>query len=185
MQITSWNCRGLGNPKKSEDVKDLLRMKSTKILLLPEAKIEKDTLLFLSKTKWNLNNGIAVSARGTCEGLTTIWLADKFTLLSSFVSQHWIFSELLCYVSKITIALFNLYVLVNHVEKKECWLSLSKFLDSKSLRNIIVAGNLNIIFDPSKKKGGVLGKDPLLEFFESILHTWDLLDYKPKRGRFT
>ena len=30
-----------------------------------------------------------------------------------------------------------------------------------------------------------MGKDPLLEFVESILHTWDLLDYKPKRGRFT
>ena len=30
-----------------------------------------------------------------------------------------------------------------------------------------------------------MGKDSLLDFVESILHTWDLLDYKPKRGRFT
>ena len=29
-----------------------------------------------------------------------------------------------------------------------------------------------------------MGKDPLLEFVESILHTWDLLDYKSKRGHF-
>ena len=72
MQLTSWNCRGLGNPKKAEDVKDLLRMESTEILLLQETKIDQDTLLVLSKTKWKLNNGIVVSARGTCGGLTTI-----------------------------------------------------------------------------------------------------------------
>ena len=94
MQITSWNCRGLGNPKKSEDVKDILRMEPTGILLLQETKIDKDLLLILSKSKWNLNNGIAVSARGTYGGLATIWLTDKFTLLSSFSSQHWIFLEL-------------------------------------------------------------------------------------------
>ena len=46
-------------------------------------------------------------------------------------------------------------------------------------------GDLNIIFDPSETKGGMLGKDLLLDFVESIFHTWDLLDYKPKRGRFT
>ena len=160
-------------------------MESPNILLLQETKIDKDSLLFLSKNKWNMDNGIAISARCTCGGLTTIWPMDKFTLLSSFASQHWIFSELQCFVRKIYVALFNLYVPVNHVEKKECWLSLSNFLDSKSLRNIIVAGDLNIALDPSEKKGGVMGKDPLLDFVESILHTWDLLDYKPKRGRFT
>ena len=100
MQLTSWNCRGLGNPKKSEEVKDLLRMESPDILLLQETKIDKDTLLFLSKNKWNMNNGIDVSARGTCGGLATIWPVDKFTLLSSFASQHWIFSELQCSIRK-------------------------------------------------------------------------------------
>ena len=185
MQLTLWNYRGLGNPKKSKDVKDFLRMEFTEILLLQETKIDKDALLFLSKTKWNLNNGIVVSARGTCGGLDTIWSVDKFTMLSSFASQHWIFLELQCSVSKISIALFDLYLPVNHVEKKECWLSLSNFLDTNSLRNIIVVGDLNIIFGPSEKKGGLLGKDPLLDFVESILHTWDLLDYKPKRRRFT
>ena len=31
----------------------------------------------------------------------------------------------------------------------------------------------------------MLGKDPLLDFVESIICSWDLLDFKPKRGRFT
>ena len=30
-----------------------------------------------------------------------------------------------------------------------------------------------------------MGKDPLLDFVESIIRSWDLLDFKPKRDRFT
>ena len=30
-----------------------------------------------------------------------------------------------------------------------------------------------------------MGKDPLLNFVESVMHTWDLIDYKPTRRRFT
>ena len=167
------------NPKKLEDFKDILRTEPTEILLLQETKIDKDSLLILSNTKWNLNNGITVSSRGTCGGLVTIWSMNKFTLLSFFSSQHWIFSELQCSVSKIKIVLLNSYVPVNHVEKKECWLSLSNFLDTNFLSNIIVAVDLNITLDPSEKKGGVMGKDPLLNFFESIMHMWDIIDYKP------
>ena len=30
-----------------------------------------------------------------------------------------------------------------------------------------------------------MGKDPLQDFVEAILQSWDLLDFKPTRGRFT
>ena len=78
MQITSWNCRGLGNPKKAEAVKDLLRMEPSDILLLQETKISEDALLLLSKTKWKNNFGKDVSARGTSGGLATLWSKDVF-----------------------------------------------------------------------------------------------------------
>ena len=118
MQIVSWNYRGLGNPKKAEAVKDLLRMEPTYILLLQETKIEEEALLFLSKSKWKRNIGMVISARGTSRGLATLWYKDKFILKASFVSQHWIYSEPQHTTSKITIALFNIYVPVNLVEKK-------------------------------------------------------------------
>ena len=108
-------------------------MESTNFLLSQETKNDQDTLLVLSKTKWKLNNGIIAIARGTCGGLATIWMEDKYTLLSSFTSQHWIYTELLCSASKITLALFNMYVPENHMEKKECWTSLSNFLETQSL----------------------------------------------------
>ena len=62
MQILSWNYRGLGNPKKTEVVKDILRMEPLDILLLQETKIEEELLLSLSRSKWKKNVGMAVSA---------------------------------------------------------------------------------------------------------------------------
>ena len=82
-------------------------------------------------------------------------------------------------------ALFNLYVPVNLIEKKDCWTSLSQFIETHYPINIIVAGDLNIILHPMEKKGGVRGKDHFHEFVETLIHAWDLLDFKPKKGRFT
>ena len=68
MHITSWNCRGLGNPIKAEVVKDLMKLAPSEILLLQETKIEEEALLLISKNKWKLNSGKVVSARGSCGG---------------------------------------------------------------------------------------------------------------------
>ena len=51
--------------------------------------------------------------------------------------------------------------------------------------NITVAGDLNIILDPKEKRGGFRGKDPLQEVVDSLIQSRDLLDFKPKKGRFT
>ena len=59
MHITSWNCRGLGNPRQAKAVKDLLRMEPSDILLLQETNVAEDALLLLRKTKWKKNSGKA------------------------------------------------------------------------------------------------------------------------------
>ena len=71
---------GLGNPFKADMIKDLLRMVPSDILLLQETKVEEEALLLLSKNKWKFNSGKAVSARGTCGGLATLWCEEKFHL---------------------------------------------------------------------------------------------------------
>ena len=120
MQINSWNYRGLGNLAKAEAVKYLLKTYPSDILLLQETKIEEDSLLFLSKSKWKKNVGLAVSARASSGGLATIWLEDIFHLKNSFRTQHWIYTELQRMPNNLIISLFNLYVPVYYVEKKIC-----------------------------------------------------------------
>ena len=94
MQLVSWNCRGLGNPSKAEVVKDLLKIETPEILMLQETKIEGDSLLQISSNKWKKNAGKAISARGSSEGLATLWADEESTLESSFNTQDWIYTEL-------------------------------------------------------------------------------------------
>ena len=132
-----------------------------------------------------MNVGIVVSSRGSFGGVETLWYEENFLLRNSFVIHHWSYTELQQISSKIHLALFNLYVHVSFIEKRECWNTLSNFLEISSPSNVIVAGDLNIILDPKEKKGRVLGKDPFQAFVESLIQAYDLLDFKPKTGCFT
>ena len=179
MKLVSWNCRGLGAPSKINAVKDLLKEAQSDILMLQETKIEGQALLEISKKKWNKSNGIAVSARGTSGGLATMWNEDSFLLKKYHETQHWIYTELQHKPSKFSISLCNLYVPVSYAEKRECWNSLSSFLEEASPNNIIIDGDLNIVMKPKEKRGGTRKRDPMLSMVEEIAQTWDLLDFNP------
>ena len=88
MQIVSWNYKGLGNPIKSEAVKDLMKMDRFDIILLQETRIDEESLLLLSKSNWKMSAGKVVSARGTSRGLATLWCEENFQLKRWFVTQH-------------------------------------------------------------------------------------------------
>jgi len=108
-----------------------------------------------------------------------------FQLKRSFITQHWIYTELQHPRRNISLALFNIYVPVNFLEKKDCWNSLSDFLEIYAPPNIILAGDLNINLDLKEKKGGFWGKDPFHVSVESLILAWDLLDLKSKKGHYT
>ena len=185
MKLVSWNCRGLGNPSKIEAVKDLLKAEPSEILMLQETKIEGQALLEISRLKWHKKAGKAVSARGTSGGLATLWNEDQIQLINHHENQHWIFTELKHKASKLNISLFNLYVPVSYTEKRECWSSLSDFLEANSPINIIIAGDLNIVLKVKEKRGGISSRDPLLPMVEELSQTWDMMDFNPARGIYT
>ena len=58
---------------------------------------------------------------------------------------------------------------------------LTDFIEGNSPSNIIVAGDLNISLSPSKKKGGVCGKDYFQATVEELIHVCNLNDFKPKK----
>ena len=59
------------------------------------------------------------------------------------------------------------------------------FIEIYTPRNIIIVGDLNLIFDSKEKRGGNKSKDQMLPLVEDLMHQWDLLDIKPSRGLFT
>jgi len=155
------------------------------MLLLQETKIEGDTLLEINNQKWKKNERKAISARGSSGGLATLWEKDKFHLEISFKTQHRIFTELRHLPSNISLSLFNIYVPFKYFEKKYCWQSLVDFLDIFSPSNIVLAGDLNLVFKPKEKRGGNNNMDQMLPFVEELVHQWDLLDFKPSKGLYT
>ena len=58
-------------------------------------------------------------------------------------------------------------------------------MENHDLRNIVAAGNLNIVLDPKEKRGGNIGKDQFQEMVDSLIHAHDLLDLNPKKSSFT
>jgi hypothetical protein len=103
-----------------------------------------------------------------------LWAKDKFHLESSFETQHWIFTELRHIPSKIYLSLFNLYVPVRYYEKKYCWQTLAGFLEIFSPSNIILARDLNLVFEPKEKRGGNNNMDQMVPLVEELVHQWDL-----------
>ena len=148
MRLVSWNCRGFWNPLKFEAFKDLLKIESPKIVMLQETKIEGETLLEIRKLKWKKNAGKDISVRGSSGGLATLWLEEKVYLEISFETQPWIFTEVRHSSRKLIFSLFNLYVPILFSEKKECWKTLSDFLEIYSPMKLIVVRDLNIVLEP-------------------------------------
>ena len=133
-------------------------MEPSDILLLQETNIEEEALLSISMSKWKKNAGMVVSARGTSGGLESLWSDDKFLLKTLYATQHWIYTELQQLSSKISISLFNIYVPVMLLEKKDCWQSIHDVLSSKWPENIILAGDLNITLNAKEKREALLSE---------------------------
>ena len=72
-----------------------------------------------------------------------------------------------------------------YVEKRECWKTLFSFLDLHSPNNIITARDLNIVLDTKEKRGGSSSRDQMLHLVEGLVHQWDLMDFKPRKGLYT
>ena len=167
---------------KYEAVEDFLKIESPDFLMLQNTKIKGETLLDLSRIKWKRNVGKVVSARGSSGGLAMVWSEEMFQLVSSFETWHQIYTELCHKINKISISLFNLYVLVHFLEKKDFW---KYFVEINSPTNIIVDGDLNLVFDPKEKRGRINNRDQMLPLVEDLIQQWDILDFKPKKGLYT
>ena len=53
------------------------------------------------------------------------------------------------------------------------------------LENIILVGDLNVILNQAKKRGGSLVRDPTREQVDDLILDWDIYDVIPSKGNFT
>jgi exonuclease III len=185
MKLTSWNCRGLGSKKKEDAIRDLIKTSRTDILLIQETKMSQQDSLTVLKNAWSSSKGVADNARGASGGLCTMWNNSKLDLIHSDPRMHWICTQLLHKESGQTVSLFNIYVPQHIDEKRNCWQSIQDYLSENDLENIILGGDLNVTLSTEEKRGGSIVRDPAREWVEDLISTWDLMDIKPSKGRYT
>ena len=147
--------------------------------------MEEDVLLRTSNSFWNKGPGRAVSARGASGGLETFWDSAKLDLVEEEGTSHWLFTKLLHKDSGQLVSLFNMYVPVSFVEKRDCWDSLNLYLNLHNPENLVVAGDLNVTLTQAEKKGGSIFRDPAREWVEDLMLDWELEDILPENGKFT
>ena len=95
MKVFSWNYRGLGSKVKEEAMKYLIRLSQLDILLIEETKMEKDTFVQLSANFWKKGGITAISSRGASGGIGALWDDQKYDLVETKHSPHWILTTLL------------------------------------------------------------------------------------------
>ena len=152
MKVLSWNCRGLGSKHKEEVMKDMFRLSQPDIVLIHETKMEKEAFLQVSEKLWNKGGCLTVSLRGAFGEIGTLWDVQKFELIESKQSLHWILTKLLHKDSNTQVSLFNIYSPALYAGKKDCWNLLSNERSNGSLDNVILANDLNVALNHSEEK---------------------------------
>ena len=115
--------------------------------------MEEEVLLRARNSFWKKGPSRDVSARGASGGLATFWDSATLDLVEEEGTTHWLYTKLYHKDSGHFVSIFNLYVPVSLVEKKECWDSLKIFLNQDNPENLVVAGDLNVTLALAEKKG--------------------------------
>ncbi|KAK6132366.1 hypothetical protein DH2020_033887 [Rehmannia glutinosa] len=86
MSIICWNCRGLGNPRTIQELRNTIRSKSPQLVFLCETKCNSPVIENL-KQSFNFF-GFSVDARGHSGGLALLWSKDIVVSLRGYSDRY-------------------------------------------------------------------------------------------------
>lgn len=123
--------------------------------------------------KRNSNNSTKVknNEQGTSSGIITSWNTTWIELVHTRTMQHLIYINLMTKELRITISIFNTFVLITIQEKGGYWGTLEAFLDIELIPYCIIVGYLNLVLKTEQIK--------------ELIVTWGLIDVKPKQRMYT
>ena len=106
----------MGSKGKEEAMKYLIRLVQPDIMLIQETKMEKYIFLHVSVDSWKKGRRTTISSRGASGGIGTLWDDQKYDLVETKHSPHWILTTLLQKESNIQVILFNIYVPASYAD---------------------------------------------------------------------
>lgn len=180
MSLLSWNCQGIGGPRKQEFLTKLLQAMRSNICFLSETKCstKKSKKVF---EKMPLQNFAFVPARGRSGGLCLMWDGNvslqvkertRFFFHSTVTEPNGREWELVC-----------VYGDANHVHNPEIWGRFLKIIEGGA--PVCIMGDFNAIANEEENVGG----DPVLNKnnrdFRDFLFQGGLIDLGFKGPAFT
>jgi len=128
----------IGGPRKTIQIKYLVKHERPTFLFLQESKLEDNDLMGVSKSFWKESSGITQSSRGASRGLNIFWDDNSFSLKEYQVTMNWITVELESKVLGERVKLVNIYATVIYGENIEFWNNFISLKESQWNLNSIV-----------------------------------------------
>jgi hypothetical protein len=177
MVFLSLNIRGTGGTLKSDSFRRVFDKTQPNIVFLQEtleSAQKSRSFMHAFRMHWFC---YAVNSFGTFGGLLASWDPSIYTLVPSLTIGGLLLA-CSCLSSKREIALLDCYVPC--VEKRRFW-TLVADSGMLSVRNLIIAGDLNLTLSLGETWGGSASAGSLEGFFKALFQNQNLIDIEPRK----
>ena len=165
MNLVSWNCQGLGNPKAVRALHNMVKMKGPKVLFLMETKRDCRRTKVI-RIKAGFDYVFTVSSLGRSGGLALMWQKEVDVVIQNF-SQHHIDAHVDSNQARCW-RLTGFYGRPEQHRRKESW-ALLKHLSQLASLPWLYFGDFNEILAADEKSGGLARPfRQILDFQEAV-----------------
>ncbi|XP_060967734.1 uncharacterized protein LOC133035666 [Cannabis sativa] len=181
MSTLSWNCRGLGNPRARQFLENIVVQKKPNFLFLCETLCRKDTIERL-RIKLGFEGAYCVDVQGHKGGIAMLWRYSDGVRLLGFSNSH-IDIEVVS-LNLTPWRLTGFYGEPNRSLRFKSW-QLITTLSTESQLPWCIIGDINNVGNQNEKKGGRPYPSSLIEGFQHVLQSCDLVDMELKGHPYT
>jgi hypothetical protein len=177
MILLSLNLRGIGGPLKAASLRWVLDSTKPNIVFFQETMVsDQKARVFAQRFRpsWVIS---AVSSEGSSSGLLVMW-DPCFISLTPFLTCGGILLTGLILATKRMINLLNVYGLC--LERRVFWTNLATE-GLLSLKNLVIAGDLNLTLTTGESWGGSSVTCALSSFLSSLFQLHCLVDLQPDK----
>ncbi|XP_062103848.1 uncharacterized protein LOC133814961 [Humulus lupulus] len=181
MSIFSWNCRGLGNPRAVQFLKDIICQKKPNFVFLCETLCKGERIKRI-QYQLGFEGSLSVDAVGRSGGLALLWKHKEEIHLLSYSLNH---IDVVVRVEGMSEwRLTGFYGEPNRAFRRRTW-DLIRQLSDRSTLPWCLIGDFNNVLSHVDKKGGVPYPSWLIEGFQNVLNDCELVDMELNGYQFT
>jgi hypothetical protein len=181
MNILSWNCQGLGNPKAVRALHNMVKMKGPKVLFLLETKLDSGRMEGV-RIKLGYDNVFSVPSLGRSGGLALLWKNEAEIIIQNY-SQHHIDAHVDSQQTKCW-RLTGFYGRPEQHRRKESW-ALLKHLSTLDSAPWLCIGDFNELLALHEKRGGNMRSLRQILEFQKAVNAGNLVDLGYRGASYT